>query len=71
MPAGLEFIRWLRRASPGTVPVVLTAYGTEAMRASSRDLGVAFFFAKPKRFDEIADAIAQIASRPRAMEARV
>jgi DNA-binding response OmpR family regulator len=57
---GLDFLAWLAGSAPDTVAVVLTAYGTRSVEHLARDRGVTLFFDKPKRFDEIAEVLAQI-----------
>src|SRR5439155_27139378 len=69
--AGLEFLAFLGDRAPATAMVVLTAYGTEWLEILTRKLGVTHFFAKPKRFDDIADAVVRaVAARPATGEAR-
>ncbi len=51
---GLDFLQFLRRHSPETRTIVLTAYGSPEVEATARDLGVFRFLNKPQPLAEIA-----------------
>lgn len=58
--SGLEFVRWVRRNSPETAVVVLTAYRTAWLDEVAVDAGISHILDKPKRFDDIADVLLAI-----------
>src|SRR2546430_7670554 len=53
---GMTILEWLRKKSPQTVVVVLTAYRTARLEHLSLNLSVAFFLDKPISFYQIIDA---------------
>ena len=67
---GMTFLEWLRKKSPQTVVVVLTAYRTAWLEHFSLNLGVAFFLDKPKSFDEIIDVVSTVLTKPVTAESR-
>ncbi len=54
---GLALARAIRRMAPETVVVLVTAYGTDAIRQMSADLGVAAYVEKPFTLAQIREVI--------------
>jgi two-component system response regulator PilR (NtrC family) len=50
---GLEILRHVKSASPGTAVVVMTAYGTTEMAVAARKLGAEAYILKPFDVDEL------------------
>lgn len=56
----LEVLADLRRVSPATIIVLMTAFADADVRARARDLGVRAFVDKPFRVDEVVELVASI-----------
>lgn len=61
---GLELIRCMRRRWPGTRFILLTAYGSPAIEAEARALGVDAVLAKPMRLPLLERTVAELLQAP-------
>lgn len=59
--AGLAVVRSIRRRSPETRVVVLTAYGSPSVEAEARGLGVDSLLAKPQPLAELERHLSELA----------
>jgi DNA-binding NtrC family response regulator len=61
---GLELAAAVRRVSPGTQIVLMTAYGNEALRDRASDMGLAGFLDKPFTLTQIREIVQHAAHLP-------
>jgi CheY-like chemotaxis protein len=54
---GLELIRQVRRISPETRTIIITAYGNDEVQAEARHLGVSHYITKPFDVDQFTRAV--------------
>lgn len=64
LESGLEFVRWVRRSSPETSVVVLTAYRTALLDEMALAAGISHVLDKPARFDDIAEILRALQTEP-------
>lgn len=57
---GLQIVGFLRERSPSVRIILLTAYGSEAIEAEARRLGVDVFLHKPQPLAEIARIVREV-----------
>ncbi len=61
---GLDLTRTVRRESPGTRTIILTAYGTAETERIARRIGVDAFLHKPAPLPELARVVEALVERP-------
>lgn len=61
---GLEFVRFVRRESPLTRIIMLTAHGSSQLEHEARRRGVDVFLQKPRPLADIASIAAQLVGAP-------
>jgi len=58
--SGLELIRGVRYLDASTYLILMTAYGTDDLRAEAQLLGVSYYFQKPFEVDEMLAAVGRL-----------
>jgi DNA-binding NtrC family response regulator len=58
--AGLELLTRLKERSPGTLVIVMTAYGTEEVRREALARGASHYYDKPINLDHLLGLVRQL-----------
>ncbi len=60
---GLELLSYIKRISPETQVIIMTAYGTDKMKESAYGRGAYFYYEKPIDMDDLVKKVEELGVR--------